>query len=42
MILQHRGLSARAQVRTRWGRSLDPLSSMKTMVRRSQRAFFKL
>ena len=29
-----------AQVRTRWGRSLNPLSSMKTMVRRSQRAFF--
>jgi hypothetical protein len=29
-----------AQVRTtRWGRSLSPLSSMKTVVRRSRRAF---
>jgi hypothetical protein len=33
---------SRAQVRARWGRSLSPLSSMKTMVRRSQSAFFKL
>src|SRR6266849_5008526 len=32
MILQHRGLSARPQVRQRWGRSLSPLSSTKTMV----------
>ena len=29
-----------AQVRTRWGRSLNPLSSIKTMVRRSRSAFF--
>jgi hypothetical protein len=29
-----------AQVRTRWGRSLSPLSSIKTMVRRSLSAFF--
>src|SRR5208283_3032314 len=29
-----------AQVRTRCGRSLNPLSSMKTIVRRSQSAFF--
>src|ERR1051325_2115368 len=29
-----------AQVRTRWGRSLKPLSSTNTMVRRCWRAFF--
>lgn len=29
-----------AQIRTRWGRSNSPLSSMKTMVRPSLRAFF--
>ncbi|MEO7145314.1 MAG: hypothetical protein ABI165_17605 [Bryobacteraceae bacterium] len=31
-----------AQVRTRCGRSLNPLSSTKTIVRRSLSAFFKL
>ena len=41
VILQHRSLSLRsAQVRTRGGRSLSPLSSMKAMVRRSLSAFF--
>jgi hypothetical protein len=29
-----------AQERTRWGRSLNPLSSIKIMVRLSLRAFF--
>src|SRR3982751_1854112 len=29
-----------AQVRTRWGRSLNPLSSTNTTVRRCWRAFF--
>ena len=40
-LVQHRGFArACAQVRTRVGRVLSPLSSIKTMVRLCCRAFF--
>src|SRR5713101_5231692 len=42
MILQHRVCPRGAHVRQRWGRSLSPLSSTKTMVWLARRAFFKL
>jgi hypothetical protein len=40
VILQHRRLTTGAQVRHRWGRWLNPLSSMKTIVSPSFSAFF--